>query len=1155
MHMTATHPEPLLLIEFSLGKLSDADAKSIEQHLGQCDSCCQQLEEMAADDSFAALIRGCDPDVELLAPTAASTAAITDVSFRSSLDVQEQMRKIAASLANHPRYAVRELVGIGGMGAVYRASHRLMNREVAVKVIRPEILNRAGAAKRFHREVQAAARLAHPNIVTAYDAEQFENQHLLVMEFVEGRNLAEVVQQRGPLSMIDACDYIRQAALGLQHAHEQGMVHRDIKPHNLMLTSDDQVKILDFGLASLVADDVIDELADEYTDTASTSAFLTKASTMIGTPDYIAPEQVADARSADIRADIYGLGCTLYFLLSGRPPFTDGSAMDRIHAHCQRQPQSIGELRKNIPAKLAVVLEKMMAKEPDQRYQTPAELVAVLTPLIADVDALAAPTRQLKAERSRFRFGLRTLVLALLPIFLATAGGLIYIQNGNGTIAIATDDPDVRVIVQQNGEQVTILDQTTNQQVTLDTASYSVRLGGDASGLKMNLPEGEPFQLRRGQRKVVTITRTVPKINSPAIASAAGIEDATGHPTFQSLSQFAGHVSKIADVALLTDGLAASVGADRQVRIWNLATGGQVRSFGVLTGANGKFSPDGRFVAVGESEEEKLPHLRDVQLSSVETGKPLWTSTVATKKVQGFQFLPDYVVVLAGGGPTVLLDGRTGTLIRELLPTGWVDFAAAVSPDNSLIFLRKAGSSGLVLRVADASPVVEMSYPEKALMTSAVWSADSKTIATGDLDGTIHVWDAVSGEQIHQWAGDTRLISTLLFTADLQLISGGAHQVAIWRYPTGELLASQSTPKYEGLYLSLNRKTNRLLSGGGWWWDGTFHDSREYAVHYWQLRDYDHELVGRQLPEFPLVRKLEGNTAAVHGLAYLHDGERAVATSASGHVGMWDVATGDTRWTFDARPSKLGARGVAVSPNGKTIAFGDGSGLVYLLDAGTGRELKRWQARDDGIPALAFSPAGDRLAVVGWGESRLHVWNTADGSAVELAHDAKASMTIAWSPDGKEIAAGGAMLYRYEASSGRLLEETRFKQGVVHSVEFSADGKMLACGLPNGTIVLVDRASSAQRLLAGHTEPVDDLAFTPDGSRLLSTARDRTLRLWEVKSGTEIARQPATHHIFHCLALAPDGKTVLTGGGWTWDEETRQDVADGDYAIRLWRLP
>src|SRR5262249_32836498 len=215
---------------------------------------------------------------------------------------------VPADLSNHPTYEVLQLLGQGGMGAVYKARHKVMDRVVALKVINATLLGSNSSVERFHREVKAAAKLHHPNIVTAHDAGQAGNTHFLVMEFVEGTDLGKYVAQKGPLPVAHACHFIRQAALGLQHAHEHGMVHRDIKPSNLMLTAKGVVKVMDFGLARL-------------TQEGAGSAGLTGENVVMGTADYIAPEQAQDAHKADIRADIYSLGCALYHLLAGRPPF------------------------------------------------------------------------------------------------------------------------------------------------------------------------------------------------------------------------------------------------------------------------------------------------------------------------------------------------------------------------------------------------------------------------------------------------------------------------------------------------------------------------------------------------------------------------------------------------------------------------------------------------------------------------------------------------------------------------------------------------------------------------------------------------------------------------------------------------------------------
>ena len=264
------------------------------------------------------------------------------------------------------RYRILRELGRGGMGAVYQARHTVMDRQVVIKVINKSLLDQPDALERFRREVQAA-QLSHPNIVTAYDAEQAGDLHLLVMEFVPGQSLAEVLQKQGPLPVAHACHYARQAALGLHHAFERGMVHRDIKPANLMLTPRGQVKILDFGLAKVVKEN-------------RPKQALTALNSYMGTPEYSAPEQATDARSADIRADLYSLGCTLYCLLAGRPPFQEDTPVKTILAHLEKEPAPLPELRPDVPPGLWAVVARLLAKDPARRYQTPAEVAQALAP-------------------------------------------------------------------------------------------------------------------------------------------------------------------------------------------------------------------------------------------------------------------------------------------------------------------------------------------------------------------------------------------------------------------------------------------------------------------------------------------------------------------------------------------------------------------------------------------------------------------------------------------------------------------------------------------------------------------------------------------------------------------------------------------------------
>jgi hypothetical protein len=307
-----------------------------------------------------------------------------------------------------------------------------MERLVALKVIDRSLTGNPAVVERFRREVKAAGALSHPNIVHAYDAEQAGDSHFLVMEYVEGTTLARLVERDGPLSVARACDTIRQTARGLQRAHESGLVHRDIKPHNLMLTPQGVVKILDFGLARLAREAT--PLSPATADTAPPVAHapgLTQLGMVMGTADYMAPEQASDARAADIRADIYSLGCTLYFLLTGRPPFPEGTMLDKLRAHRQSDPTPPSNFRTDIPPALSRVLERMMAKDPAQRYQTPAELAEALRPF------LVAP------KRRPWRVAAVVLLLVALAVgatsVLLCAGVAMYWwQSGGGPMATTT---------------------------------------------------------------------------------------------------------------------------------------------------------------------------------------------------------------------------------------------------------------------------------------------------------------------------------------------------------------------------------------------------------------------------------------------------------------------------------------------------------------------------------------------------------------------------------------------------------------------------------------------------------------------------------------------------------------------------------------------
>jgi serine/threonine protein kinase len=267
-------------------------------------------------------------------------------------------------------YVVQDKIGAGGMGEVFKAVHRHMQRLVALKVLSAEATKNADLVARFQREVRAVARLEHPNIVTAYDAGQTGGTHFLVMQFIDGCDLSVYVkEQRGCLPVDEALNYLLQAARGLEHAHTEGIIHRDVKPSNLLLDRRGVVKLLDLGLAVFTESPQPGDALDRR---------LTVAGERLGTANYMSPEQAVDTRSTDARSDIYSLGCTLHFLLTGDPPFRRRKKMQVVAAHQHSPAPSLCDVLAEVPPALDAVFQRMLAKIPEERYQSMRETIVAL---------------------------------------------------------------------------------------------------------------------------------------------------------------------------------------------------------------------------------------------------------------------------------------------------------------------------------------------------------------------------------------------------------------------------------------------------------------------------------------------------------------------------------------------------------------------------------------------------------------------------------------------------------------------------------------------------------------------------------------------------------------------------------------------------------
>lgn len=268
------------------------------------------------------------------------------------------------------KFKLLERIGVGGMGQVFLCEHMFMKRRVAVKVLPPAKAEHPAALGRFYREARAAGLLEHVNIVRTHDIDQDGNLHFIVMEYVDGSNLLEIVKKHGPMDIGRSVSYIRQVATGLEFAFRNGIIHRDVKPGNVLIDRRGTAKVLDMGLARFFKDQT-DNLTVKYDDKI-----------VLGTADYVAPEQVANSHSVDVRADVYALGATLYFLLAGHPPFPTGTVSQKLIWHRTKDPTPIRQVRPEVPEELGTIIARMMAKDPNNRYQTPGDVANALAAFV-----------------------------------------------------------------------------------------------------------------------------------------------------------------------------------------------------------------------------------------------------------------------------------------------------------------------------------------------------------------------------------------------------------------------------------------------------------------------------------------------------------------------------------------------------------------------------------------------------------------------------------------------------------------------------------------------------------------------------------------------------------------------------------------------------
>jgi WD40 repeat protein len=1115
------HPSVEALRSFGLGNLDGDQATVIEEHLSGCEACAKTVAE-ARSDTFTERLRlarqGSPAEDATVAPSGMplgqERGAITDGGPSGDAPAKPDWTALPPELVQHPRYRVLTLLGTGGMGAVYKAEHRLMERQVALKVMTSVLVGSEAGVDRFRREVKAAARLSHPNIVAAYDAEQAGGLHFLIMEYVEGTDLSRWLAQHGPLPVAEACAYGQQCAAGLQHAHEHGMIHRDIKPHNLMRTPGGTVKVLDFGLARLAAE------------AGSAPGSTTGQGTLLGTVDYLAPEQADDARQADIRSDIYSLGCTLYHLLSGRPPFPQGTLVQKIMAHRERQPQSLLELRPDLPPGLVRVVDRMMSKLPERRYQTPSEVCTALEPFTSRTvlvsPAAQAPrnweTRQPAGVSRRGHWIVAAAALLLGLIGLVAAVAVYRIQTDNGELVITTDNEDVEVVIKQNGKLVRIIDTKTNKEVTLRSGLYELELKGNPEDLKLSL---DRVTIRRGDTVVASVARLPKPVTVNRVVEVRRFMWERG---------LGGMVAFSPDGK--TIGWAEEPGT---VHLCDVASGQEQRVLqGHRAGLRGlAFSPDGTSAAT--SDVDGVVKVWD--LASDKERKPVGQ----VNQPRGLAFAPDSKLLYCGSADERLVRAwelATGKLVAEF-DHGSAIRNLAVSADGKLLAVATFSDGAVKLWDARAPKEIRTIEASRETINSLAFSPDSKTLFTAGPDRVIRRWDVATGKLLSTLDGSAMPIEALALSPDgTVLISGGGN----WMRPTepGELIVWDvaSAMKRHSLSMVGGCVFELAIARDG----RTFATGEKLGVRLWRLPAGPQARAGE-------VRSFVGHTQAIIGISYAPDGRHALSTSYDMTVRLWDINTGKQVRRFDGHTAW--PYHAVLSRDGKRMLSGGDDQVLRIWDAETGKELRQGQGHTRGIVSITLSADGQRALTSSW-DGTVRLWNveTAEQLKVFEGHSGLVSRVV-FSPDGKRALSSSAdkTVRLWDLSSGKEIRTFDGHAAHVTGVAFSADGRRAVSSDIEGGIRLWDIETGKEvRPFKGPQGLVRAVAFSPNGRQVISGAcpddpsqeGERGVRVWDVETGKELHQVNAGN--VGTMALSPDGRFLLVANSWHSD-------------MRLWRLP
>jgi WD40 repeat protein len=1024
------------------------------------------------------------------------------------------------------RYEVKRKLGEGTFGAVWHVWDREHHQDLAVKELRPDKKASPQRRQNFLREARAwVVDLGmHPHVVRAWWVLELGGTPYLFLEYCGGGSLAQWIKDGRTRDLATSLDIAIQLCWGLSHCHAKQVVHRDLKPLNVLMTERGEAKLTDFGTVKFAA---LERLGDSQEPEVVSDLRRTVGGRLQGTPPYMPLEQWAEGGTLDRRADLYAFGVTLFELLTGAYPLRPASpTLAGWHqAHAQIVPTPVRSLRPDIPPKVEYLIQQCLVKQPQERRVGARYLAHELAKVYAQVTGRAY-ARALPQEAELLADSLNNIGLSLTVM---------------GERAQADEAWQEALRVDPHHPEATYNDGLlqwraagmTDEQLLGNLREARTSCGDPARvDYLVGLVHLERNDCEAAIQTLDPEART--GAGKVEVRAARALAQERLHHSVRLLRTFGDGFS----VAWSPDGwFALSSTSDDSLGLWEVASGRCLRTFeGHTDGVSSvAWSPDGRFALSG-SEDNTL------RLWEVSSGLCLRTFEGHTDIVTSVAFSPDGCFTLSGSlDKTVRLwEVSSGRCLRAFQGHSDGVWSVAWSPDGRLTL---CGSSDETLRLWEVSSgrCLRAFQGHTSLVTSVAFSPDGRFALSASMDKTLRLWEVSSGRCVRSFEGHTDIVCSVTFSPDGRYALSGSGEdrtLRLWEVSSGRCLRTFAGHGFTVASVVWSPDGHFALSGGdvlqlwrvGSTWPAlplaTSRPSPSGQTAYHRLLDQARQALAlaeplRALTLLEEARQEPGCARRADALGLARQLSRFLAHRA--FSGGWE------RQTLTGITSAVNS---AWSPDGRFVVSDSFDNTVRLWELSSGRCLRAFEGHTDSVDSVAFSPDG-RFALSGSRDRTLRLWEVSSGRCLRAFQGHTDGVwSVAWCPDGRFVLSGShdKTLRLWEVSSGRYLRSFKGHTSNVLSVAYNPDGRFALSGSDDRTLRLWEVSSGhCLRSFQGHTEAVLSVAYNPDGRFALSASTDKTLRLWEVSSGRCLrAFQGHTDGVWS-VAWSPDGRFALSG--------------------------